>query len=99
MARIQPRDTLVGAFRDRLIRNFEGGARIQAELTQRDIAFVDLQENINTKEGIAAAKFFRRSMLAQEACQVASASKRVKQGTGTCSGWWKAGWPPTGIEP
>ena len=80
MASIQSGDTLVVAFLDRLSRNFEDGVRIQAELTQRAIAMVILQENIDTREGSAAAKFFRRSMLAQGAYQVDSASERIKLG-------------------
>ena len=39
--------------------------RIQAELTQRDIGIVAIRENSDTREGSAAAKFFRRSLLAQ----------------------------------
>ena len=80
MARIQPGDTVVVAFLDRLSRSFEDGVRIQMELTQRDIAIVALRENIDTREGSAAAKFFRRSMLAQGAYQVDSASERIKLG-------------------
>ena len=68
------------AFLDRLSRNFEDGVRIQAELTQRNIAIVALRENIDTREGSAAARFFRRSMLAQGAYQVDSASERIKLG-------------------
>ena len=80
MSRIQPGDTVVVAFLDRLSRNFEDGVRIQMELTQREIAIVALRENIDTQEGSAAAKFFRRSMLAQGAYQVDSASERIKLG-------------------
>ena len=80
MARIQPGDTVVVAFLDRFSRSFEEGVRIQAELTQRDIAIVAIRENIDTREGSAAAKFFRRSMLAQGAYQVDSASERIKLG-------------------
>ena len=80
MARLRSGDTLVVAFLDRLRRNFEDGVRIQAELTRRDVAIVDLQENIDTPEGSAAARFFRRSMLAQGAYQVDSASERIKLG-------------------
>ena len=80
MSRIQPGDTVVIAFLDRLSRSFEDGVRIQAELTQRNIAIVALRENIDTREGSAAAKFFRRSMLAQGAYQVDSASERIKLG-------------------
>ena len=80
MSRLQTGDTLVVAFLDRLSRNFEDGVRIQADLTQRDIAIVALRENIDTREGSAAARFFRRSMLAQGAYQVDSASERIKLG-------------------
>ena len=80
MSRIQPGHTVVIAFLDRLSRSFEDGVRIQAELTQRDIAIVALRENIDTRESSAAAKFFRRSMLAQGAYQVDSASERIKLG-------------------
>ena len=80
MSRIQTGDTLVVAFLDRLSRSFEDGVRIQMELTQRDIAIVALRENIDTREGSAAARFFRRSMLAQGAYQVDSASERIKLG-------------------
>ena len=80
MSRIQPGDTLVVAFLDRLSRSFEDGVRIQMELTQRDIAIVALRENIDTRDGTAAGKFFRRSMLAQGAYQVDSASERIKLG-------------------
>ena len=64
MTRVQGGDTIVVAFLDRLSRNFEDGVRIQAELTRRNIGIVAIQENIDTREGSAAAKFFRRSMLA-----------------------------------
>ena len=68
------------AFLDRFSRNFEEGVRIQADLTRRDIGIVAVRENIDTQEGSAAAKFFRRSMLAQGAYQVDSASERIKLG-------------------
>ena len=62
---VQPGDTVVVAFLDRFSRNFEEGVRSQAELTRRDIGIVAIRENIDSREGSAAAKFFRRSMLAQ----------------------------------
>ena len=77
---IQPGDTVVVAFLDRFSRNFEEGVRIQADLTRGDIGIVAIRENIDTREGSAAAKFFRRSMLAQGAYQVDSASERIKLG-------------------
>ena len=65
MSRLRPGDTLAVAFLDRLSRNFEDGVRIQADLTEQNIGIVALRENIDTSDGSAAAKFFRRSMLAQ----------------------------------
>ena len=78
MGPVQPGDTIVVAFVDRFSRNFEEVVRIQAELTARGI--VALRENIDTSDGSAAAKFFRRSMLAKGAYQVDSASERIKLG-------------------
>ena len=86
ISRVQPGDTIVVAFLDRFSRNFEDGVRIQAELTGRDIGIVAVRENINTSDGSAAAKFFRRSMLAQGAYQVGSASERDQAGVGPGSG-------------
>ena len=80
MTRVQDGDTIVVAFLDRLSRNFEDGVRIQAELTWRNIGIVAIRENIDTREGSAAAKFFRRSMLAHGAYQVDSASERIRLG-------------------
>ena len=67
--------------------------RIQAELTGRDIGIVAVRENIDTSDGSAAAKFFRRSMLAQGAYQVDSASERIKLGLARAGGK-KVGRPP-----
>ena len=54
-----------------------------------------LQENIDTREGSAAAKFLRRSMLAQVAYQVNSASERIKLGLArTRAGGKRVGRPP-----
>ena len=80
MAVLQPGDTVVVAFLDRFSRNFEEGVRIQAGLTRGDIGIVAIRENIDTREGSAAAKFFRRSMLAQGAYQVDSASEKIRLG-------------------
>ena len=86
MSRVQTGDTIVVAFLDRFSRNFEEGVRIQAELTGRDIGIVAIREHINTSDGSAAAKFFRRSMLAQGAYQVDSASERIKLGLARAGG-------------
>ena len=81
MSRVQPGDTIVVAFLDRFSRNFEEGVRIQAELTGRDNGIVAVREKIDTTDESPAAKFFRRSMLAQGAYQVDSASERIKLGS------------------
>ena len=95
MSRVQPDDTIVVAFLDRFSRNFEEGVRIQAELTGRDIGIVAVRERIDTSDGSAAAKFFRRSMLAQGAYQVDSASERIKLGLERARGnGKKVGRPP-----
>ena len=78
MSRVQSGDTTVVAFLDRFSRNFEEGVRIQAELTGRGIGITAVREKIDTSDGSAAAKFFRRSMLAQGTSQVDSASERIK---------------------
>ena len=95
MGRVQSGDTIVVAFLDRFSRNFEEGVRIQAELTGRDIGIVAIRENIDTSDGSAAAKFFRRSMLAQGAYQVDSASERIKLGLDRArAGGKRVGRPP-----
>ena len=66
MTRVKEGDTVVVSFLDRLSRNFEDCVRTQAELTRRNIGIVAIRENIDTGEGSTAAKFLRRSMLAQE---------------------------------
>ena len=99
MTRVQEGDNIVVAFLDRLSRNFEDGVRIQAELTRRNICVVAIRENIDTREGSAAAKFFRRSMLAQGAYQVDSASERIQAGAAPGPRQRKAGGAPSGAEP
>ena len=95
MGRVQPGDTIVVAFLDRFSHNFEEGVQIQAELTGRDIGIVAIRENIDTSDGSAAAKFFRRSMLAQGAYQVDSASERIKLGLDRArAGGKRVGRPP-----
>ena len=97
MSRVQPGDTIVVAFLDRFSRNFEEGVRIQVELTGRGIGIgiVAIRESIDTSDGSAAAKFFRRSMLAQGAYQVDSASERIKLGLERARGnGKKVGRPP-----
>ena len=93
MAVMQPGDTVAVAFLDRFSRNFEEGVRIQADLTRQDIGIVAIRENIDTREGSAAAKFFRRSLLTQGAYQVDSASDRIKLGLARAEGR-RVGRPP-----
>ena len=80
ISRVQPGDTIVVAFLDRFSRNFEEVVRIQAQLTGSDIGIVAVRENIDTTDESPAGEFFRRSMLAQGAYQVDSASERIKLG-------------------
>ena len=54
--------------------------KIQAELTRQNIGIVAIREGINTDDDGAAAKLFRRMMLAQGAYQVESTSERIKAG-------------------
>ena len=79
--------------------NNHEGVRIQAELTARDIGIVALRENIDTSDGSAAAKFFRRSMLAQGAYQVDSASERIKLGLDRARAGGKRVGRPPGVDP
>ena len=80
MSKIHPGDTIVVPFLDRFSRNFEEGVRIQAELTEKNIGIVAIRENIDTSDGNASAKFFRRTMLALGAYQVDSTSERIRLG-------------------
>ena len=70
VARIQPNDTIVVVWLDRFSRNFDEGVRIQADLTGRNIDIVAIKEGIDTTDDGAAAKYFRRMMLANGAYQV-----------------------------
>ena len=65
MTRVHERDSIVVAFFNRLSQNFDGGIRIQTELTRSNIENVANREGFDTKERNAAAKFFRRSTPAQ----------------------------------
>ena len=80
MTRVRPSDTVVIAWLDRFSRNFDEGVRIQAELTKQNIGIIAIREDINTADDSAAAKLFRRMMLAQGAYQVDSTSERIKAG-------------------
>ena len=80
LARIQPNDTIVVVWLDRFSRNFDEGVRIQADLTSRNIGIVAIKEGIDTTDDSAAAKYFRRMMLANGAYQADSTSERIKVG-------------------
>ncbi len=80
MARVQPNDTIVVVWLDRFSRNFDEGVRIQADLTSRNIGIVAIKEGIGTTDDSAAAKYFRRMMLANGAYQADSTSERIKVG-------------------
>ena len=80
MARVQPNDTIVVVWLDRFSRNFDEGVRIQADLTGRNIGIVAIKEGIDTTDDSAAAKYFRRMMLANGAYQADSTSERIKVG-------------------
>ena len=80
MTRVRPNDSVVVAWLDRFSRNFDEDVRIQTELTKQNVGIVAIRENINTADDSAAAKLFRRMMLAQGAYQVESISERVKAG-------------------
>ena len=78
MARVQPNDTIVVVWLDRFSRNFDEGVRIQADLTSRNIGIVAMKEGIDTTDDGAAAKYFRRMMMANGAYQADSTSERIR---------------------
>ena len=80
MARVQPNDTVVVVWLDRFSRNFDEDVRIQADLTNRNIGIVAIWEGIDTTDDSAAAKYFRRMMMANGAYQANSTSERIKAG-------------------
>ena len=80
VGRVQPNDTVVVVWLDRFGRNFDEGVRIQADLTNRNIGIVAIREGIDTTDDSAAAKYFRRMMMANGAYQADSTSERIKAG-------------------
>ena len=80
MPKVRPNDTVVVAWLDRFSRNFDEDVKIQAELTKQNIGIVAIREGTNTADNSAAAKLFRRMMLAQGGYQVESTSERIKAG-------------------
>ena len=94
MTRIRPSDTVVVAWLDRFSRNFDEGVRGQAELTKQNIGIMAIRENINTADDSAAAKLFRRMMLAQGAYQMESTSERIKVGLDQARAEGRKPWRP-----
>ena len=80
MTRVRPNDTIVVVWLDRFSRNFDEGVRIQADITNRNIGIVAIKEGIETTDDSAAAKYFRRMMMANGAYQADSTSERIKAG-------------------
>ena len=99
LSRLRPGDTLAVAFLDRLSRNFEDGVRIQADLTERNIGIVALRENIDTGDGSAVAKFFRRSMLAQGGLPGGLDRRSYQAGAGPGPGRREAAGTPARLDP
>ena len=77
---VLPGDTIGVVWQDRFSRNFEDGVAIQKDLTEMGIWIFSIKENIDTKDGSAGAKFFRRMLLAQGAYQADSTSERIRAG-------------------
>ena len=65
MTQVRPSETIVVAWLDRFSRNFDEGVRIQVDLTKQNVGIVAIRENINTTDDSAAAKLFRRMMMAR----------------------------------
>ena len=80
MAHVRPKDTIAVCWQDRFSRNFDEGVAIQADLTKREIWIVAIRENIDTRDGSAGAKFYRRMMMSQGAYQADSSSERIRAG-------------------
>ena len=80
MTRVRPCDTIAVVWLDRFSRHFDEGVRIQADLTKQQIGIISIKEDINTGDDSAAAKFYRRIMMANGAYQVESTSERIKAG-------------------
>ena len=80
IARTRPNYTVDVAWLDRFRRNFDEDVRMQAEVTKQNIGIVAIRDGINTADDSAAAKLFRRMILAQGAYQMESPSERIKAG-------------------
>ena len=78
MARVQPNDTIVEVWLDRFSRNFDEGIRVQADLANRNIGIMAIKEGIDSDDS-AAAKLFRRTMMANDIYQVEPTSERIAE--------------------
>ncbi len=99
ITRVRPNDSVVVAWLDRFSRNFDEGVKIQAELTRQNIGIVAIREGINIDDDGAAAKLFRRMMLAQGASQVESTSERIKAGLERAKAEGRGHWRPPALTP
>ena len=99
MARVQPNDAIVVVWLDRFSRNFDEGVRIQADLTSRNIGIVAIRERIDTTDDSAAAKYFRRMMIANGAYQADSTSERIKVGQERAKAEWRTPGRPPALSP
>ena len=80
LQRVRARDTVVVVWLDRFSRDFEEGVALQSRFTADDIGIVAIRENIDTADGSASAKLYRRMMLAQGAYQADSTGERIRAG-------------------
>ena len=78
MARVQPNHITVVVWLDRFSRNFDDVVQIQADFTRRNIGTVAIKEGVDTTDDNAAARYFRRMMLANRAHQADSTCERMK---------------------
>ena len=80
LARVQPGDVIVVYNLARFGRHFEEGVAIQHDLTKRGIWIISIQENINTADENAGARYYRRMMMANGALYAESASEQIHAG-------------------
>ena len=80
MERIQPGDVIVAYNLARLGRHFEESVMIQADLTERGIWIVTIQDRINTLDENAGARHYRRMMLANGAFHAETTSEQIHAG-------------------
>ena len=77
---LQPGDTVVVVWQDRLTRNFEEGVALQADFIKRGIGIVSILENINTLDDSAPARIYRHTLLGQGDYLARSTGERIRVG-------------------